>query len=363
MTRVIRIILAFAIIHTATCQRTPTISYITQLQIKDIGETVELQCSVQYGQDYPVLWIKVNKHSGYDQLPLSTNGALIVKDSRFAIRYDQASSTYTLQIKDIQETDAGFYVCQVVISINNRISAEVELQVRRPPIISDNSTRSLVVSEGQSVQLECHAGGFPTPRISWRRENNAILPTGGSIYRGNVLKIPSIRKEDRGTYYCIAENGVGRGARRNINVEVEFAPVITAPRPRLGQALQYDMDLECHVEAYPPPAIVWLKGGSTLVNNQHHSISHFATADEYSDTTIRIITIEKKQYGIYTCRASNKLGSAETQVELFETFTPVCPPACGQVHYGTGVSPVSSGPLIVLVLVITIMTRNFYAKY
>lgn len=53
---------------------------------------------MQYGQEYPVLWIKVNKESGYDQLPLSTNSALIVKDSRFALRYDQASSTYTLQV-------------------------------------------------------------------------------------------------------------------------------------------------------------------------------------------------------------------------------------------------------------------------
>lgn len=63
--------------------------------------------------------------------------------------------------------------------------------------------------------MECYAGGFPTPKISWRRENNAILPTGGSIYRGNVIKINHIRKEDRGTYYCVAENGVGRGARSN----------------------------------------------------------------------------------------------------------------------------------------------------
>jgi hypothetical protein len=146
-----------------------------------------------------------------------------------------------------------------------------------------------------------------------------------------MLKISAIRKEDRGTYYCVAENGVGRGARRNINVEVEFAPVITAPRPRLGQALQYDMDLECHVEAYPPPAIIWLKDDVQLSNNQHYSVSHFATADEYTDTTIRIITIEKRQYGEYVCRAANKLGTAETKVELFgkrrqreEIFTSLC---------------------------------------
>lgn len=357
------VILAFALLQIVTSQRTPTISYITQEQIKDIGGSVELQCSVQYGTDYPVLWIKLNRHSGHDQLPISTGTSLIVRDSRFALRYDTSSSTYTLQIKDIQETDSGVYQCQVLISLANRISAEVELRVRRPPIISDNSTRAIVVSETQPVQLECYASGYPSPGISWRRENNAILPTGGSIYRGNTLKIAAVRKEDRGTYYCVAENGVGRGARRNINVEVEFAPVITAPRPRLGQALQYDMDLECHVEAYPPPAIEWIKDGALLTNNQHQSISHFATADEYTDTTIRVITIEKRQYGDYICKASNKLGMAETKVELFETIIPVCPPACGQAHYGTGVIPMSSGPLVAFTLIFAVALRNFYSRY
>lgn len=313
-------------------QRTPTISFISPEQIKDIGGVVELVCSVQYAQDYPVLWLKVSSLG--ETLPVSTSSTLIVRDSRFALRYDKASSTYTLQIKDIQETDAGKYQCQVIIAINNKIMAEVELFVRRPPVISDNSTRSRIVSEGQEVVLECYAGGYPPARISWRRENSAILPTGGSVYRGNVLKINSVRKEDRGTYYCVAENGVGKGTRRNVAIEIEFSPVITVPRPRLGQALQYDMDLECHVEAYPPPAIVWLKDDVQLANNQHYSISHFATADEFTDTTLRVITIEKRQYGTYTCKASNKLGSATAMVELFESVIPVCPPACGQARYG-----------------------------
>ena len=78
-------------------QRTPTISYISQEQIKDIGATVEFECSVQYSQDYPVLWIKVNRNRE-DQLPISTNTALIIRDSRFALRSDAATSTYTLQV-------------------------------------------------------------------------------------------------------------------------------------------------------------------------------------------------------------------------------------------------------------------------
>ncbi|XP_071447648.1 lachesin isoform X2 [Hetaerina americana] len=332
----------------ATCQRTPTISYISQEQIKDIGGTVELECSVQYSTDIPVVWLKTDRSGISQPVPISSGSALIIKDSRLALRYDSHSSTYTLQIKDIQETDAGVYHCQLIISITSKVSAEVELLVRRPPIISDNSTRSLVVSEGEAVRLECYAGGFPQPRISWRRENNAILPTGGSIYRGNILKLAHVQKEDRGTYYCVAENGVGKGARRNIAVEVEFRPVITVPRPRLGQALQYDMDLECHVEAYPPPALVWIKDNVQLSNNQHYSISHFATADEYTDTTIRVITIEKRQYGKYICKATNRLGSAEAEVELFESIIPVCPPACGQAQYGDAVQITTSMALVLI---------------
>jgi neuronal growth regulator 1 len=111
-----------------------------------------------------------------DPLPISS-------DSRFSLLFDSASSTYTLQIKDIQEADAGIYQCQVIIALTNKITADVELLVRRPPIIADNSTTDIVVCEGQPVQLECYANGFPMPSISWRREYNAILPTGGSIFR------------------------------------------------------------------------------------------------------------------------------------------------------------------------------------
>lgn len=72
-------------------QRSPTISYISQQQIKDIGGTVELLCSVQYTQDYSVLWIKADPNGGSYSLPISTGSSLILHDSRFALRYDTVS--------------------------------------------------------------------------------------------------------------------------------------------------------------------------------------------------------------------------------------------------------------------------------
>ena len=40
------------------------------------------------------------------------------------------------------------------------------------------------------------------------------------------MKIHSVKKEDRGTYFCVADNGIGKPARRNVAVEVEFPPTI-----------------------------------------------------------------------------------------------------------------------------------------
>lgn len=89
----------YVLIYLAAAQRTPTISYITQEQIKDIGEVVEFQCSVQYAQEYPVLWIKVNKDNRGDYVTLTSNAGLIIKDSRFSVKYQTETSTYHLQVK------------------------------------------------------------------------------------------------------------------------------------------------------------------------------------------------------------------------------------------------------------------------
>jgi len=221
-------------------QRTPTISYITQEQIKDIGGTVEFDCSVQYAKEYNVLFLKTDS----DPVFLSTGSTLVIKDSRFSLRYDPNSSTYKLQIKDIQETDAGTYTCQVVISTVHKVSAEVKLSVRRPPVISDNSTQSVVASEGSEVQMECYASGYPTPTITWRRENNAILPTGEflHLFVGDYLGLRWVR--------WLSQLSFG-GARspllslplRSLSLSVLLAPALwsgSSVRPALALGFSWD---------------------------------------------------------------------------------------------------------------------------
>ena len=96
--------------------RRPTISYITQPEIvTDIGGTVEMKCSVQYGEDYPVVWMKLDPVDRSNDLSITSGTTMILRDPRFNVDLNKQTSTYTLRIEDIQETDVAVYQCQVII--------------------------------------------------------------------------------------------------------------------------------------------------------------------------------------------------------------------------------------------------------
>ena len=241
------------------------------------------------------------------------------------MRYDTASSTYTIQIKDVQKTDEAVYQCQVIVGLNNKVTRHVSILVRQPPVIADNSTRLVSVVENSPAELLCHAEGSPTPLVSWRRENNAILPTGGIRYRGNVLKIHSVHKEDRGTYYCVADNGVGKPARRNVAVEVEFPPVVEAHTKVVEQALGYGVELVCNVVAYPPPTITWVHNGIQLSTNKHYVVDGgYTSADDETLTSVRVKNLKPRELGDYICKAQNKLGAAEKTLTIKQSYVPNC---------------------------------------
>merc|ERR1719330_1511994 len=152
--------------------------------------------------------MKLDSVDRNNDLPITTGTRLILTDPRFNVELDKETSTFILRIRDIQESDGSVYQCQVIISLRDIVKADVPLIVRRPPIISDNSTRSIVTYENQTAELRCYASGYPLPDIYWRRQNNDILPTNSSVFKGNVLRFERIKKEHRGTYYCVATNVV-----------------------------------------------------------------------------------------------------------------------------------------------------------
>jgi neuronal growth regulator 1 len=79
------------------CEQKPFISHVSKEKIKEIGEEVEFNCTVQNTQDYPVLWIKFDKDR-LDRAPLSSNNFMIVRDKRISVNFDSVTSTYSLKV-------------------------------------------------------------------------------------------------------------------------------------------------------------------------------------------------------------------------------------------------------------------------
>ncbi|XP_054159045.1 lachesin-like [Oppia nitens] len=357
-------VICLILIPLLQCQQNPTISFISKERVVSIGDTLDMLCQVQYAKDYPVVWTKVNKDNPNNHLFISRGSTIIIPENRYSVNYNEREQIYTLVISKVQEIDAGEYRCEITTGISSKVTADVQVFIQIPPVISDNSTRSVITYVGANVTLQCYATGYPPPKISWRREQNELLPNGMAYYMGTKLNLGNITKDHRGTYYCVADNGVSSGARRHIGVEVEFPPYVSIARPQTGQALQYDADLHCHIEAFPSPSVIWLKDGQILNDNQHYQISIFARSDEFTDTTLRVKRIEKRQYGYYMCRAVNKLGFIEKEIELVETVNVVCPPACNVgLQFTSGAIQVLTSQLNFIAVLLSIVLSIKFIRF
>ncbi|XP_004524347.1 protein amalgam [Ceratitis capitata] len=299
----------------------PVISDISKDVVASVGEDVQFNCTVENVGRMSVSWAKRS-------VVLSMRNILSLSDPRYTItetRNDEAgSATYSLKITKIEASDMGPYECQVIVSATDKITKKLNLSIKHPPIISEERTpKSKLVTEGQNLEVSCHANGFPQPTIWWRREENAIMPAGGQTLPGPILRIKEVHRLDRGAYYCVADNGVGQPDERMVLIEVEFRPQISVLRPKVAQVLSHVAELECSVQGYPAPAVFWHRNGAKLHSNSRYEISNTASSHETTTSILRIASVTESDFGDYYCNATNKLGHADARLNLFQPVIPV----------------------------------------
>ena len=50
----------------------------------------------------------------------------------------------------------------------------------------------------------------------------------------------------------------------------------------------------------------------------------FTTSDDFTETSVRVRNLSPRQLGVYVCRAQNKLGSAEKEINVVQQYEPDC---------------------------------------
>ncbi|XP_055637998.1 lachesin-like isoform X2 [Toxorhynchites rutilus septentrionalis] len=272
-----------------------------------------MTCTVHDLHKYKVAWLRVDT-----QTILTIETLVITKSERISVTHTE-QRIWQLRIKDIKESDKGWYMCQ--INTDPMKSQMGYLNVVVPPDILDYQTsQDMTVVEGSNVTLTCTATGVPSPTILWKRAGEKSLATvensGITTHDGSVLNIYNIQRHNAGAYHCIASNGVSPTVSKRIMVTVDFPPIVRVPIRQFTTEIGQKATLECFIEAHPDPIAYWMKAKGEIILPGVSEVKQFAE-NIYKVTMQIAIHLQKaSDFGIYKCVAKNELGVAEDAAKI-----------------------------------------------
>ncbi|KAK8403945.1 hypothetical protein O3P69_000181 [Scylla paramamosain] len=290
-----------------------------------LGERVSVQCTVNSG-DKPLLVTWTKDGVAAERIPGTEVRQL-----------DQFSNILT--ITRLTPLHTGNYTCTATNDAAT-VTHTVPLRVNVPPSWVE-APRDSSVTLGGSLAIPCHAQGFPTPRITWRKTRDqpgqyspilgggmglglgvgAGVGVGMGVAENGSLVVVGARAEDEGKYLCEAANGVGGGLSALIDLSVN------AP-PRFDPGLQRTVSvrrgsqatLTCHAHGDPPITLLWQ---ATHTNAHDRSVVREVAGGVRGELVIPSVKMEDA--GQFTCTASNTYGTDAFVVTLVVQDVPGSP--------------------------------------
>ncbi|XP_017055027.1 lachesin [Drosophila ficusphila] len=285
-----------------------------------VGRDATFTCHVRHLGGYRVGWLKADTKAIQ-----AIHENVITHNPRVTVSHlDQ--NTWNLHIKAVSEEDRGGYMCQ--LNTDPMKSQIGFLDVVIPPdFISEDTSSDVIVPEGSSVRLTCRARGYPEPIVTWRREDgneivlkdNVGTKTLAPSFRGEVLKLSKISRNEMGSYLCIASNGVPPSVSKRISLSIHFHPVIQVPNQLVGAPLGTDVQIECHVEASPKSINYWIKDtGEMIVTSIKYHVQESSQSMYETKMSMIVRKFQKDDVGSYRCIAKNSLGEVDSSIRLYE---------------------------------------------
>ncbi|XP_043064006.1 Down syndrome cell adhesion molecule-like protein Dscam2 isoform X10 [Drosophila ficusphila] len=269
--------------------------HITLTRVPTMG-SVTLMCPAQA---YPVpffRWYKFIEGTTRKQ-------AVVLSD-----RVKQVSGT--LIIKDAVVEDSGKYLCVVNNSVGGE-SVETVLTVTAP-LSAKIDPPTQTVDFGRPAVFTCQYTGNPIKTVSWMKDGKAIG------HSEPVLRIESVKKEDKGMYQCFVRNDQESAeASAELKLGGRFDP------PVIRQAFQEEtmepgpsVFLKCVAGGNPTPEISWELDGKKIANNDRYQVGQYVTVNGDVVSYLNITSVHANDGGLYKCIAKSKVGIAEHSAKL-----------------------------------------------
>ncbi|XP_017467241.1 PREDICTED: Down syndrome cell adhesion molecule-like protein Dscam2 isoform X27 [Rhagoletis zephyria] len=265
------------------------------LQVK-MGQEYSMQCP---GQAYPVPIVR-----WYKFIEGTTRKQAVILNERVK----QVSGT--LIIKDAVVEDSGKYLCVVNNSVGGE-SVETVLTVTAP-LSAKIDPPTQTVDFGRPAVFTCQYSGNPIKTISWIKDGKSIG------HSDQVLRIESVKKEDKGMYQCFVRNDQESAeASAELKLGGRFDP------PVIRQAFQEEtmepgpsVFLKCVAGGNPTPEISWELDGKKIANIDRYQVGQYVTVNGDVVSYLNITSVHANDGGLYKCIAKSKVGVAEHSAKL-----------------------------------------------
>ncbi|KAM4636417.1 fibroblast growth factor receptor 2 isoform 6-T6 [Discoglossus pictus] len=224
------------------------------------------------------------------------------------------------------------------------------------------------VPAANTVKLRCPAGGNPTPRMRWLKNNKEFKQEhriGGYKLRMQhwSLIMESVVPSDKGTYTCIVENEYG-SINHTYHLDViersSHRPILQAGLPANATAyVGGKAEFVCKVYSDAQPHIRWVryieKNGSRYdVDGSPYLKVLKAAGVNVTDEEIEVLIVKNvsvEDAGEYTCIAGNSIGISQHSAWLTVMPDPTTDPVEGSASYYAEMSIYILGAVSVAIII------------
>ncbi|XP_053618370.1 cell adhesion molecule Dscam2-like isoform X1 [Plodia interpunctella] len=272
------------------------------------GSSIQVLCGITSG-DKPVYfsWLKDGQH-----IPSSLQVQEKSLDEFSFLIFSHVSSKHS-----------GEYTC-VASNSAAEVNHTARLAVKVAPswVFEPQDVSALL---GTQILVNCATKGYPEPRITWHKGHgtgiNDFRPVSHldlqfSVLGNGSLSIAPAAHHHEGQYMCRAENGIGRGLSKIITISVNEPAHFEFSSRNMTVKRTAAASLMCDARGDPPIQLQWTHN-MQLVDLSTYRVSVKEQRSESGmSSQLNIAHAERRDSGVYRCRAENSYGRDELLIYL-----------------------------------------------
>uniref|UniRef100_A0A8C1KJH2 Down syndrome cell adhesion molecule like 1 n=1 Tax=Cyprinus carpio TaxID=7962 RepID=A0A8C1KJH2_CYPCA len=276
------------------------------------GEPFSLMCAAKGAPPPTITWT-------LDDEPVARDSAH--RASQYTL--SDGSTVSHVNVTNPQIRDGGVYRCaarnsagsaeyQARINVRGILKISCSFPPSVPPLIQPFDFPPTSIGKLMYIACVVSSGDMPI-RITWRKDGQEIVSgTSGVTIETkefmSSLQISKVSLEHNGNYTCIASNDAA-------TVSSERQLIVTVPpgfrvQPNNQDGIYGKSEvLNCSVEGYPPPKVVWKHAKGIGNPQQYHPVPLTGRIQILSNGSLLIRHVLEEDRGYYLCQASNGVGS------------------------------------------------------